>query len=102
MNIQFGAHTLQLKLVPELKDSEGNDLVGQIYWDEKEIVFVEPLWEAMPNSSQIQALWHEFVHAIKSKYKIDISEDNIDKMAEGITEILLLNPEYFVVRMGDL
>ena len=35
-----------------------------------------------------QSLWHEYLEAIKEVYKINIEQDDMDRIAQGIVQIL--------------
>lgn len=95
-NIKIGPRTFIVKFVDNLVDIEGTQrLNGHILYD-KAIIKIDT---GLALVSQRLTLMHEIVHGIADYLDVDMSEKDVSLMANGITAMLMDNPE--VVNMFD-
>jgi hypothetical protein len=40
-------------------------------------------------SQMLHRFWHEYIHAICNEYRIKMSDNDVDRMAQGTTQVML-------------
>lgn len=95
-NVKIGPRIFIVRFVDNLVDIEGTQrLNGHILYD-KAIIKIDT---GLALVSQRLTLIHEIVHGIADYLDVDMSEKDVSLMANGITAMLMDNPE--VVKMFD-
>lgn len=95
-NVKIGPRTFIVRFVDNLVDIEGTQrLNGHILYDKATI----KIDTGLALVSQRLTLIHEIVHGIADYLDVDMSEKDVSLMANGITAMLMDNPE--VVKMFD-
>lgn len=80
--IRVGSRTIAIKYEEGM--CQNFQKIGQIRFDQSEMV-IDP---SMCDESKYQTLFHEIIHAVSDAYSCDISEDNVDRLAEGLVAVL--------------
>lgn len=80
--IKIGAYNYKVVYAPNLVYD--HKLLGQAL-AEKQLIRIEP--DTTPQTKEV-TLWHEIVHSINDVYGCELDENNIDRIAQGITAIL--------------
>ena len=83
--IQIGAHTYKIKIDKNLK-GDGNRY-GEVNYRTQEIT----LWGGCNPSLMMETLLHEVIHIGEFAFRIAISDEDIDRVAETITMLLRNN-----------
>lgn len=83
--IKIGTHTYKIIFSPHL-NSDDRDF-GQINYRTQEI----KIWTEAPGSLKNIALLHEIMHLSQHIYRVEVSDADIDRMAETIAELLFNN-----------
>lgn len=78
---QFGAHRYHLYF-SEMVRLDGHDATTN---HREQEIYIDP---SLPESRRVLALIHEVLHIIALVWKIDISNSDIDRVAEGIIQFL--------------
>jgi len=52
------------------------------------LIEIDPI---LPNSQRAQTLCHERIHIMDRQYSLGLSEDDIDRLAEGVAEFIVKN-----------
>jgi len=78
---QFGAHKYNLYF-SEMVRLDGHDATTNHRAQE---IYLDP---TLPESRKVLALVHEIVHIVALVWKMVISEDDIDRIAEGFIQLL--------------
>lgn len=78
---QFGAHRYHLYF-SEMVKLDGHDATTNHRAQE---IYIDP---TLPESRKVLAFVHEVIHIIALVWKIEISESDIDRMAEGFIQFL--------------
>ena len=95
-NVKIGPRTFIVKFVENLLDiEESQRLNGHILYD-KAIIKID---SRLALVSQRLTMMHEIVHGIADYLDVDMSEKEVSRMANGITAMLMDNPD--VVNMFD-
>ena len=81
--IRVGAHKYKVVYWPDLGVDE--NLCG-VSRHRKTVIGVDPVYNP---TQQVQILLHETLHAIDRIYGCELSEGNIDRIAEGLTDVLV-------------
>lgn len=86
MKVKIGPY--HYKIVEIFNPTLGRQVVsGCIDYETLEIIIEKRLTGAV----KLQILMHEIVHALDSQYKLNLSEDQVDRISTGITEVLIRN-----------
>jgi len=80
--IKIGTHTFKVKLDPHLHADE--EKYGQINYRTQEI----RIWSDAPASTKNEALLHEIIHLAQHVYRVEITDQDIDRIAETIAQFL--------------
>lgn len=83
--VKIGTHTYSIELDPHLHSDEKD--YGQINYRAQTI----RVWLDAPLSIKNEALLHEVIHLAQSIYRVDISDADIDRVAETIGGFLFNN-----------
>ena len=83
--IKSGPYPYEVKLTPDLKLNEGT--WGSTHFV-KRVVRVDA---GLPLLERNQTLIHELLHVISSTYQCALDEDNIERIANGLSEFLFDN-----------
>ena len=83
--VKIGTHTFRVRFDPHLKGDEGN--YGDINYRTEEI----RIWADAPLSLRNEALLHEIIHLAQHIYRVEISDPDIDRVAETIGQFLFNN-----------
>jgi hypothetical protein len=89
--VKLGAHNIGIVFQQELKDEKGDTISAQYIHNENSIVINGALWEDMPASMRTWVIVHEVMEAIKLIMSVDITHDDLDRLAEGMTDFLVNN-----------
>ena len=81
--IPLGAHTYKVVFRPNFLAID--KLTGQVN-HHSQVIEIEPI---LAETEKAQVLMHEQLHIIDNQYSLSLSEADIDRIAEGITEFLL-------------
>ena len=85
--IKIGTHTYTVELDPHL-NSDDKDY-GQVNYRTQKI----KIWSEAPLSIRNQSLLHEIIHLGQNIYRVEISDPDIDRVAETIGQFLMDNLE---------
>ena len=95
-NVKIGPRTFRVKFEENLLDIEETQrLNGHILFD-KAVIIID---SELALVSQRLTMMHEIVYGIADYLDVDMSEKEVSLMANGITAMLMDNPE--VVNMFD-
>ena len=83
--VKIGTHTFKVKLNPHLQTDEKN--YGDINYRTEEI----RIWADAPLSLRNEVLLHEIIHLAQHIYRVEISDPDIDRVAETIGQFLFNN-----------
>jgi len=83
--IKIGAHSYKVSFNYHLKGMGEADAATQHEWQK---VFIAP---ELPPSQRTVSLLHEVLHIINKIYRCGITEENIDRLSEGLAEFLIDN-----------
>ena len=83
--IKIGTHTYKINLDQNLHSDDKD--YGQINYRAQEI----KIWSAAPPSVKNEALLHEVIHLSQQIYRVEITDQDIDRVAETIAEFLFNN-----------
>jgi len=83
--IKIGTHTFTVKFDPHLHSDDKD--YGLINYRTQEI----KIWTEAPSSIQNEALLHEIIHLSQHVYRVELSDADIDRVAETIAEFLFNN-----------
>lgn len=80
-------------VIPEERPfvDNGDALDGQIRYADCQIW----IWNTANDQHVYQTLLHEAVHGICRCFDVDLSDDDVDRMAHGISMLLRDNAEFF-------
>ncbi len=90
MKIKVGVFNYDLLEVEDLVNEDDTKLDGEICPD-KEVIRIE---KDIPKTAKIVTFWHEIVHSLDVQYRMSLDEDNIDRLAHGLTQVILENKNY--------
>ncbi len=45
----------------------------------------------MPDHIKYTTFWHEVIHIVQDCYRLSLSDDDVDRLAQGLSQILLNN-----------
>ena len=80
--VKIGTHTFKIRFDPHLFSDENK--YGQINYRTEEI----NIWADAPISTKNEALLHEIIHLSQHVYRVELSDQDIDRVAETIGEFL--------------
>ena len=83
--VKIGTHTFKIKLDPHIHGDDKD--YGQINYRTETI----KIWKDAPLSIKNEALHHEIIHLSQHIYRVDISDQDIDRVAETFSEFLFNN-----------
>ncbi|MDP1615041.1 MAG: hypothetical protein Q8L68_04520 [Methylococcales bacterium] len=83
--VRIGTHTFKIRFDPHLFSDENK--YGLINYRAQEI----NIWSEAPLSTKNEALLHEIIHLSQHVYRVEISDQDIDRVAETIGEFLFNN-----------
>ena len=83
--IRISAEDYEIFFQPHLSVDDAQS--GQV-WFRKNLIRVDPCF---PRSAQFATLIHEVIHIIDRCYKCHLEEDNVERLARGISEFLANN-----------
>lgn len=75
----------------EVLRSVGTDCYGDIYWEKNEIRLNKA---NEPNQMQCTLL-HEILHGVSDMASLDLSEDTVLRLANGLYSVIKENPKLF-------
>ncbi len=75
----------------EVLKSGGDDCYGDIYWDKNEI----RLNSNNDDDQQQATLLHEIIHGVSSMTSLDLSEDIVLRLGNGLYTVIKDNPGLF-------
>lgn len=78
-------------------ESEGKDLLGQCVYEDGVI----NLRAEMNDQRKAQVLWHEVLHAVDGDAQLNLSEQQIASMANGLLSALRDNPALVAYLLTD-
>ena len=80
--IKIGSHIYTIELKPHLHCDDGD--YGQISYRKQNI----KIWSDAPLSLRNQSLLHEVLHLSQHIYRVEISDADIDRVAETMAQLL--------------
>lgn len=86
--IVIGPNRYAVEFVERLESDDHRRLTGQIDYSALKIR-IDPAPEL---NRQVITLFHEIVHGIDEVYGLDLAEEDVDRMANGIVDVLQRNP----------
>ena len=84
--LKIGAHTFTVKIEDSGLLEDGSH--GICKYDDNTIAVSSDL----SDSQMVKTLWHEILHALNN----ELSEKEVEWLAEGITQVMLDNELYFI------
>lgn len=90
--LRIGGVDYAVKREERIISEEGRALVGQINYDQS-LIRIEPA--VQDAQGQCRTLLHEVLHGLEHHFKLDLEEDEIDSLANGLYMVVMDNPEIF-------
>lgn len=87
-HVKIGAALFAVSAARTLKSSDGHSLAGQIDYNRHTI----RLYDRLDNQQAWETLWHEVVHGIADFMDVDVTEEEVGRLANGLTLVLADNP----------
>ncbi len=84
--LKIGYANYKVRRVPGLHDSEGHTLWGSRDPNTAEIKLDAVLVDGHPHL--FATLLHEALHEVNDQYKLHLGEDDVDRLANGLTAFL--------------
>ena len=91
-SVRIGGVDYSIVYKERIISGEGKALLGQIDFDNSRIL-IEPSVQSL--QGQHQTLLHEIMHGIEHHFKMDLTEDEIDNLANGVYMVAADNPDIF-------
>jgi len=90
-SLKFGGH--QFKVICPYTFVERSDLYGQVNFDNCEIRVgvVTPDVKPRPVRATIETLLHERLHVVDAKWHVDLKEEQVGALSEGLFAFLIDN-----------
>lgn len=85
--IKIGTHTYTIEFDPHLHTDE--KAFGQINYRTQKI----RIWAEAPQSIKDQSFLHEVIHLAEHIYRVTITDEDIDRIAQCICDLLINNLE---------
>ena len=90
--VRIGGVDYSIEYVERLISGDGKALLGQIEYDTA-VIRLEP--NAQDAQGKCRTLLHEIMHGIEHHFKLDLSEEEIDNLANGMYMVIKDNPDLF-------
>ncbi len=84
--LKIGYAVYKVRRVKDLRDKDGCPLWGQRKAEAAELLLDAVLTDGHPR--MFETLLHEAIHEISDQYKVHLSEDNVGRLASGLTAFL--------------
>jgi hypothetical protein len=90
--VRIGGVDYSVEYVERLISGENTALCGQINYD-MAVIKIEP--NVQDEQGKCRTLLHEIMHGIEHHFKLSLSEDEIDNLANGMYMVIKDNPQMF-------
>ena len=91
-SVRIGGVDYAIEYVERLISSENTALCGLINYD-MAVIKIEP--NVQDEQGKCRTLLHEIMHGIERHFKLDLPEDTVDNLANGLYMVIRDNPDMF-------
>jgi hypothetical protein len=89
-SVQIGGNEISVSLIDSCHTCNDSDHIADFYRDKNEIRVAKLCPDGTPRCSEFLnlTLWHEYMEAVNEIFVCNLEHDNIDRIAQGIVQIL--------------